>query len=148
MSDCFIRFIPENIFFTLSQNDINIIKGFNWDGSIPKLISLERIQFADAGQNFEHVNCASCKVDLTEWWSNAMSSAYSDEHGFLSLEITTPCCSTDTSLHNLEYSFPQGFYKTMIEIMPEFNSQIIPEEILNNLKNITKENWRVIRAHY
>ena len=148
MSDYFIRFIPESISSTLTQDEMKLIEGLGWGENTPKFIFNERIQFADAGQNFESVKCPSCKNDLMEWWGNAMSSAYSEENGFLGLEIITPCCSTITSLHELEYSFSQGFYKTMIEIVPESEIQIMSEEIADRLFKITRKKWREIHAHY
>jgi len=148
MSDYFIRFIPENIDTKLSWDEIKQIEKMNWCGNSPKIIINEKIQFADAGQNFESVRCPSCKANLMEWWGSAMSSAYSEEHGFVDLEITTPCCNMTTSLHRLEYSFPQGFYKIMIEVTPELDSQIAAERIADDLLDITGGSWRIIHAHY
>ena len=148
MSDYFIRFIPENIETKLNEHEIKLIEKLNWDGNNPKFIFSERIQLADAGQNFEIVKCQFCKANLMKWWGNAMNSAYSDERGFVKLDVTTPCCNKTTSLHNLEYNFPQGFYKTMIEVMPETSSNIMSNEIANSLLAITQKNWRIIHAHY
>jgi len=148
MSDYIIRFIPEDIHINLSENSIKIIEKLDWFENFSKFMFNEKIHFADAGHNFESVKCPLCKADLMEWWGNAMGSAYSDEEGFFDIMATTPCCRMKTSLHNLDYSFPQGFYKIMIEVMPELNSQITPENISNNLLDITGEKWRIIRAHY
>jgi len=148
MSDYFIRFIPEDINANLSEDEVNLIKKLNWDGNHPRFIFNERVQFADAGQNFECVKCRFCGINLMDWWGNAMSSAYSEEHGFVNLNVTTPCCNELTSLHDLAYDFPQGFYKTMIEVVPEANSQIMVDEVANCLLEITNKKWRVIHAHY
>ena len=77
-----------------------------------------------------------------------MNSAFSEEHGFEKLDVITPCCNKATSLHSLDYNYSQGFYKTMIEVMPEANSHIMPDEIAKNLLEITGKYWRVIHAHY
>ena len=148
MSDYFIRFIPENISRTLCREEIDRIKEINWDGNIPKFISNDNIRFADAGQNFESVVCPSCKENLMEWWGSAMNFAYSYDYGFANLEVVTPCCTTRTTLHSLEYNFPQGFYRTMIEIMPILHSKAMPDEIANSLFAITGESWRIIHALY
>jgi hypothetical protein len=143
-----IRFIPENIHITLSRDELKRMEELNWSGNIPKLILGEKIQFADAGLNFESVKCPSCKDDLFEWWRDAMSSAYSENQGFFNLEVVTPCCAVKTSLHDLEYSYQQGFYKTMIEVMPVLDSKLSVDEIDAGLLEITGESWRVIHAHY
>lgn len=148
MSDYFIRFIPEDIDANLNEREIKLVEKLNWDENNPKFIFSERVQLADAGQNFEIVKCQFCMANLMEWWSNAMSSAYSEDYGFVKLEVTTPCCNKTTSLHNLDYSFPQGFYKIMIEVMPKANSKIMSDEIAEDLLAITGRNWRVIHAHY
>lgn len=148
MSDHFVRLIPEDIHISLDENSINLIEGLRWNENIPKFIFSEQVHFADAGQNFESVKCPSCKTDLIEWWGNAMSSAYSNEHGFVNLEITTPCCSMNMSLHDLEYNFPQGFYKTMIEVMHESENKAVYGDIVDSLLNITGVKWRIIYAHY
>jgi len=89
MADYYIRFIPESIFCTLTQNEIGLIKSLNWGANIPEFISSENVQFADAGQNFEDVNCTSCGTNLTKWWGGAMSRAYSAEQGFFNLKSLT-----------------------------------------------------------
>ena len=148
MSDYYIRFIPEDIYIDLDENSIKLIEKLEWDGNTPKFIFNEQMHFADAGQYFESVKCPSCNTNLMEWWGNAMDSAYSDEHGFINIKTTTPCCSMKTSLHNLKYNLPQGFYKTMIEVIPRLDNQVIPADIVDNLFNITGDKWRVINARY
>jgi hypothetical protein len=148
MSDYFIRFIPEKIDTELNQSEIKLIDGLSWGGIVPKYISSERIQFADAGQNFEVAKCPFCRNNLMEWWGETMSSSYSNDLGFVEIDKTTPCCNMRISLHNLEYNFPQGFYKTMIEICPKVDSQIDSEKIAERLEIITKGKWRIIHAHY
>jgi hypothetical protein len=100
MSNYFIRFIPEDINISLSERDIKFIEELDWNGNTPKFIFSEQILFADAGQNFESVRCPLCKTVLMEWWDNAMCSAYSDEHGFIDIEVATSCCNTIISLNN------------------------------------------------
>jgi len=146
MSDHFVRFIPEEINITLCKNSMRTIEKLNWGGNIPRFIFNEQVQFADAGQNFESVKCPLCKVDLMEWWREAMNSAFSDEHGFVNIEITTPCCSMEMTLHNLEYTFPQGFYKVMIEVMSD--NEFAAEKIMDDLLKITEVKWRLVNTHY
>ena len=148
MSDYLVRFIPENIDAILSREEISLVEELDWDGSIPKILFNERILFADAGQNFETVLCPICKTNLTEWWGSAMCDAYSEDYGFTKLEITTPCCKKTTSLHSLDYNFPQGFYKTMIEVVPKTDGKAKLESIVDKLSDMTNVNWRIVHVHY
>jgi len=148
MSDFYVRFIPENINIFLDANKIELISKIDCGGNTIRFTHNEQVYFADAGKNFVSVVCPSCRVSLMEWWGGIMDSAYSDMEGFINLDVTTPCCNIKTSLHNLEYSLSQGFYKTIIEIGPVLKSQVMPEEIANNLLDITGEIWRIIRAQY
>lgn len=82
-----------------------------------------------------------------ELWLEAIDSCY-EEDGFTNLDIITPCCQRKTSLHNLVYNFPQGFYKTMIKIEPEFKHSLTIEQIAIELDQITNTQWRIILPHY
>ena len=148
MSDCIKRFIPDNPNYRLSKNTINVIQSFNWYGDNVVIEVNDIIKFADSGSNFESVSCPFCKFDLMNWWGNAMNKAYSDENGFTNLEIITPCCGKATTLHDLNYNFPQGFYKTIIEIQVFDDNSIDTKNICNQLFITTNENWRVINTHY
>jgi hypothetical protein len=85
MSDYSIRFIPEKINIILSLDELTEIEALNWAGNTLNVIVNNKILFADAGQNFETVNCPYCKSNLMECWGNAMNSAFSEEYGFIDL---------------------------------------------------------------
>lgn len=61
----------------------------------------------DCGQNLMRVGCPHCggSIDV-EWYTDLL-----DEHedGFAGLDVTTPCCTTATSLDRLDYDWPCGF---------------------------------------
>lgn len=62
---------------------------------------------------------------------------------FNDLSITTPCCHQTTSLNELEYIWPAGFAKYVIEIRnPNENEVIAIEKLINN------KDYKLIRAHY
>jgi len=145
--DSIIYFIPEDINFKLSSNEIEQIKSLFWDKNNISFESNDAIQFADAGENFESVNCPFCKVDLMECWGEEMDSCY-EEDGFTCLDIITPCCQKKTSLHNLVYYFPQGFYNTMIIIEPQFEHTLTIEQLAIEIHKITAMQWRIIQPHY
>jgi hypothetical protein len=145
MSDFFIRFIPDDPQYKLNTQETDSIKKLEWYNENISINAEDSIQFADAGSNFESVVCPFCKADLMDWWGEAMDRAFSEENGFTDLSVITPCCNGKTSLHDLDYYFPQGFYQSMIE-MP--NPDIDKEIVCEQLYKITNKKWRVINAHY
>lgn len=151
MSDFWFSFIPEEPQYELNAHIINTIKTFSWCEDNIAIIVNETVQFASAGSNFERVSCPFCKSDLMNCWGNAMGEAYSKETGFMKLDMITPCCHKDTTLHNLDYYYPQGFYKTIIEVRPylhqnviQIPQEIIKDEICQKLLEITDMKWRII----
>ena len=75
-----------------------------------------RVQFIDAGENLESLNCPWCgrSIDI-EWWTICMEEAWST--GFEDLRFPTECCDAITSLNDLRYHFPQGFARWWVEVM-------------------------------
>lgn len=75
----------------------------------------DQVQFVDAGENFERVQCPHCAAELDlDWWSSAVGDA--DDSGFQRLEVILPCCEATTSLNTLAYVLPQGFAKYVLEV--------------------------------
>lgn len=68
----------------------------------------DALEFVHCGENFESVRCPSCGEDLLDWWQSAMDGAY-DGSAFRDLSCITPCCALKTTLHDLDYQWPQGF---------------------------------------
>ena len=148
MSDHLLRFIPDDPDYALDTNQINQIKQLDWCGSNARIDVNETVQFADAGENFETVSCPFCNSDLMGWWGETMSAAYSDENGFTHMDVITPCCIKATTLQDLIYSPPQGFYKSIIEIRGPAHPVAMVNPICSQLAQITNASWRVIHAHY
>ena len=154
MSDYFIEIIPEDPSYVLGEETIDRINCLTWFEDNVSIIVNETIQFADAGENFERVLCPFCKADLIDWWGGAMDESYSEEKGFTDLDTVTPCCNKETSLNELDYYFPQGFFTTMIlmqEVIYQNTSQVPQElhlkEICQELFEVTNVKWRVLRVH-
>ena len=75
----------------------------------------ETVRFFDAGENLESIRCPACEEDVDfGWWGESMGMAY--EADFEDLSVTTPCCSTSTTLHDLEYDWQQGFARWAAEL--------------------------------
>lgn len=70
----------------------------------------DRIQFIEAGENFEAVACPSCGADMTlDWWGHRMDHGWTDESGFHLCEFRMPCCGAGARLDTLDYRPHQGF---------------------------------------
>ena len=154
MSDFWLIFIPEEPSFKPSKEQIGVIKSQPWYSDNVAIHVNNIIEFADAGSNFESVSCPFCGFDLMDWWGSAMDEAYSTEVGFIILDIVTPCCREKTTLHDLSYDSPQGFYSTMIEMQAYLFKGVIqiPQElhrvaICQELFKITNMKWRIINRH-
>jgi hypothetical protein len=66
------------------------------------------VVFIDAGGNAERVQCPACGTELDPgWWSERVGRAATQDYERLA--VTTPCCSTRTSLNDLDYVWPAGF---------------------------------------
>ncbi len=74
----------------------------------------DRIEFVDAGENFESVRCPSCSADQTEAWSDWMGDDYSDDAGFALATIALPCCGASLTLDALSYHWEQGFARCLV----------------------------------
>jgi len=46
MSDCFVRFIPEDVNVSLFEDNIKLIEKLKWNDNIPKFIFNQQTQFA------------------------------------------------------------------------------------------------------
>jgi len=154
MSDFWISFIPEEPSYILNNQTIDSIKKLSWYKDNVAIFVKDNIQFVDAGTNFKKVSCPFCNFDLINWWGNAMNEAYSDEDGFINLDIVTPCCHKNSSLHCLDYDFPQGFYTSIIEMRPfyyqgvlQIHQEIFKDTICQELFELTNETWRIVYTH-
>jgi hypothetical protein len=106
----------------------------------------ERIQFVDQGANFERVSCPECGSALPEdWWSDAVEHA--SETAFASLDVSVPCCGRTVSLNELDYEWPAGFARFVLEAMNP-NVRDLDEEEVASLALILGTTLRRIWAHY
>jgi hypothetical protein len=86
----------------------------------------ETVEFFDPGANWSGVKCPKCAADLEEWWGSAMSRAH--KHSFSDLTVVTPCCSSETSLNDLDYEWPAAFGRFVLEAMNPNIGNTTPEQ--------------------
>ena len=106
----------------------------------------DQIEFIDQGANFERVSCPRCGADLDEgWWSEAVDAA--SKTGFARLDVTVPCCGSALSLNELDYQWPAGFARFVLEAMNP-NVPDLRKEDVDELTSILGTPLRRIWTHY
>ncbi len=74
-----------------------------------------KLQFIDAGGNWDGVFCPSCEAEIsTSDWQAMMDRAWHDEDGFKLVENETPCCGAAASVADLNYKWPMGFARWFV----------------------------------
>ena len=74
-----------------------------------------RSSWSIVARNFEGVRCPSCGAEIQGLWQETMDAGYQGGR-FATLNGSTPCCGTATSLNDLACP-PVGFSRFAIEVM-------------------------------
>lgn len=117
MSDAYIRVIPTDPSFVPVSADAELARRlvalmFPQAQSVEAMV-FDEIRFVDYGENIEEILCPACGADLESWWDDAVSDAA--EVKFRNLDVVMPCCSANTTLNDLDYRWPMGLARFMIE---------------------------------
>lgn len=153
MSESFLRVIPRDPSFVpssaASAEAQALLKSALSQGA-PRLQIRgqlhDEVQFIDAGDNFERVQCPRCAADLDlDWWSSAVGDA--DQAGFQQLEVCLPCCEQTASLNALTYTLPQGFARYVLEVS-EPGVDRLDAEVATQLSAILGCELQLIWARY
>ena len=150
MSDHWIRIIPEDPDFVpdnaSQQSALSYFRRLAPKADNLEVSSSDRIVFKDCGGNFESIACSACGADFAlEQWHNWVDEDY-DGEGFTLTEHPMPCCGARRTLHQLRYSFPQGFGRFEVSAM---NPQIgeLSEEQCDHFQQFLGCPVRVIYRH-
>jgi hypothetical protein len=104
------------------------------------------LQFVDPGANLERISCPMCGQDLPmEWWREQMDEAFKAR--FATLAVTAPCCRANVSLNDLNYEWPAGFARFVLEAMNPGVADLAAAEIAT-IAEIVGSPLRLIWAHY
>lgn len=107
----------------------------------------ENIEFRDCGESFEYVACPACNktLDIAQW-HELMDNDYDIQHGFQLNTAILPCCGHAAAVHQLTYSFTQGFSR--FSLIAE-NPQISPltEQQIDQLQQVLGSGVIVIYRH-
>jgi hypothetical protein len=119
MSENFLRLIPTDPGYvpplTLRQQAREVFSSFLPHAAEIVVSVTAQVEWIDQGANVERVLCPICQKDLDlEWWRQAMDRSYQTTH-FADLMIEVPCCCTVHSLNDLQYEWPAGFARFVLE---------------------------------
>jgi len=107
----------------------------------------EETAFVDQGENFESVHCPVCGAGLQmDWWADAMATAAKD--GFFVLGVHLPCCNSMASLNDLQYDWPAGFARFVIEVINPGDDCVIDDQSKQLLESVLGCKLRVVKTHY
>ena len=119
MSDNWLQFVPSNPAFEPSADAANaartLLMSFAPKAEEVKAEFKPAVHFFHPGENWSGVKCPACGADAEEWWNEAMSAA--SDNAFADLSVTMPCCEANTSLNDLNYVWPAGFARFVLEAM-------------------------------
>jgi hypothetical protein len=131
MSDNWLRFIPTDPEFLPTQAAAAKAQAL-LASIVPQSTEVtvqftEHVEFMDQGANFESVACPRCEANAESWWGDAMSEQYKTR--FSNLRVTAPCCGATVSLNELNYKWPCGFSRFVLEAMNPNVRDIAPDQV-------------------
>ena len=120
MSDNYLRFIPMDPRYVPAAEAIEesrlYLARLAPDADEVTAAVGDEINFIDQGANFERVSCPRCATELDKgWWGEEVERA--SAAAFTWLEVTVPCCGSTLSLNDLDYEWPAGFARFVLEAM-------------------------------
>ena len=69
--------------------------------------------FVDAGARLTHATCPHCQHRFETSWQTIVECAA--ENQFRTLDVVMPCCGITLSLNDLQYDWPAGWARFLIE---------------------------------
>lgn len=96
---------------------------------------------------FESIHCPTCciELDIQPWWTDQLDAAWTDGAGFTTLDVTTPCCNTATTLNDLKYTLPQGFASWALEARNPYS--VLDDDRQRQLVEALGHEIRVLYRH-
>ena len=151
MSDHFLVIIPKDPHQALPSNADDLRRALVGiaGGEESRVKDYGKLQFIDAGLNFERVQCPACMSEIPkkDVWLNWMDKDWHGEEGFHLHKHQTPCCQTTTNLNDLHYTFPQGFAHWFISVRNTNRGPLTDAE-LENLEDMAGFGLRAISQMY
>ena len=104
------------------------------------------VEFVDCGGNWEGVRCPHCHATLDDWWSTAFDESAASR--FTELEFEVPCCGQRSALPALDFIWPVGFARFVLEARNARLAGKIPHRKLAKLERVLGCSLRLVIAHY
>lgn len=147
MSDTYLRCVP-----TLSTFIPQETAGSRAEKFLQQILDAEsiesrstaRVEFVDAGSNWDGVFCPKCGANAESWWGDAMSAAA--EEGFENLTVRAKCCRTDVGLNDLRYGWPVAFGRYVLEAANPL-ADGLSQNALDELGRLLGSPVREIKCH-
>ena len=131
MSDNWLKFIPTAPNYRpplpAAETAKALLASFVPDADEVVFTFSDTVEFVHNGGNWEGVKCPACGADAEPWWTDAMNTA--NKTRFSKLEVTAACCGASVSLNELDYPWPVGFAKFVLEAMNPNCNDLTAEQI-------------------
>jgi hypothetical protein len=115
MSDNWIKLIPRDPNYQptvkAAKSARDLLASFVPDADEVDFSFMDEVEFVDPLGNWSGVRCYACGADAEPWWREAYGK------GFPELTMKAGCCGASVSLNELEYVYPAGFAKFVLEAM-------------------------------
>ena len=112
-----------------------------------RAILQDQVFFVDQGENLEEIRCPRCRATLgPEWWMTEMDRAGAAR--FSDLAVVAPCCGAATSLHDLDYDWPAGFARFVLQVREPALAGWLDDAAVARLEKALGARVRQIRTRY
>jgi len=112
-----------------------------------RAIVQDQVFFVDQGENLEEIRCPRCRARLgPEWWMTEMDRA--GAASFSDLAVVVPCCGAATSLHDLDYDWPAGFARCVLQVREPALTGWLDDGAVARIEKALGARVRQIRARY
>jgi hypothetical protein len=118
MSDTWLRFIPTQREYVPSviaqERAVDLLRTFVPNADAVEVTLSGEIEFIDCGSNWSGVVCSACGLDAEPWFGDALTRAH-EQSAFRDLDTIAPCCGAAISLDKLNFGWPVGFARFVLE---------------------------------
>jgi hypothetical protein len=112
-----------------------------------RAIVQDEVSFVDQGGNLEEIRCPRCRATLEpEWWMTEMDRAHATR--FADLSLVVPCCGARSSLNDLDYDWPAGFARFVLQVREPGLAGWLDDAAVARLEKALGAPVRQIRARY
>lgn len=151
MSENFLRIIPLEAGHVPAQaardKALALLRSLLPRAAEVRAILQDHLFFVDQGENLEEIRCPRCNATLVpEWWMTEMDRAGAAQ--FSDLSVVLPCCGASTSLHDLDYDWPAGFARFVLQVREPALAGWLDDAAVARLEKVLGAKIRQIRTRY